>query len=255
MPVRPDPLSPSDASPSAAAVIRPKSLATPGVATRKVSQTTKIEGQDTLLGTGWKPEMLGTSPLSKLEVLRDSFTPKKQGHNREPSSPIRAQTPGHLDYSHTGTFRIGSLVVTNGIPNSPGPSLAETVKQVVRRSFDDRNNEEYFTADESIELEDIEDHHSEAGYDINPQTKEIFDSDVVDTVPESLDNSQHDAEPTTPRPRSGSPLKRELHIEHTESSEGESPVLASTENQRKKRLSTAVQADTVTLSALLRAVA
>lgn len=59
----------------------------------------------------------------------------------------RAQTPGDLDYSHLGSLKLGSLVVTNGTP-----SPAESIRKVSRRvSYSDLPYEEdYFTAFEGV---------------------------------------------------------------------------------------------------------
>ncbi len=88
--------------------------------------------------------MLGASPLSKLEELGETIV------SRGIDIPARAVTPGSLDYSHTGTYRIGSLVVTNGAPVSPGPSVIEP--KTLRASLESKREEEYFTADEAEKL-------------------------------------------------------------------------------------------------------
>lgn len=79
---------------------------------------------------------MGTSPLTRLTALdlaeqgRDSPTP-------------RARTPGDMEYSHLGSLKLGSLVVTNGAP-SPAPSAK--VSRLLNSN--PAPEEDYFTASE-----------------------------------------------------------------------------------------------------------
>lgn len=196
--------------------------------------------------------MLGSSPLSILEDLGDKkiLKPLKE----EAPSPVRAGTPIDLEYSHTGTLRIGSLVVTNGIPASPGPSLAETIRQSVILSLERKREEEYFTAEESgTELDSTTDKVDAAGLDINPQSKEIFDSDNTDNILESPSRHPSATKSKAPRPRSGSPLKKELRQVSNTSDEDNSPILSPLEHQTPTQLSTVVPTQSITLSELMKA--
>lgn len=175
--MRADPLNPADSGHSAAALIRPKSLAQPGVATRKPSKSTIREdgGSPKTPGTGWKPDMLGNSPLSRLEDLAESA---EAGDKRASllvdalHAAARPITPADLEYSHTGSLRIGSLIITNGVPSSPGPSIADTIRQTIRLSLHEA------TLDPKGGKLDF------AFLDVEPQSKEIFDPSQADASPE-----------------------------------------------------------------------
>jgi hypothetical protein len=74
-------------------------------------KTPKLDAEDE---AKWSVEMMGKSPLNRLAALDLA----EEGR----SSPVpRAETPGELDYAHLGSFKLGSLRVTNG-PASPTPS-------------------------------------------------------------------------------------------------------------------------------------
>ena len=97
-------------------------LQTPGVATRPPP----AEGRRQTWNS-WK-----TPQLDPNEEAKWRATPRRTSHpyglaafhiaeeSYSPSTP-RAQTPGEMDYSHLGSLRLGSLVVTNGAP-SPAAS-------------------------------------------------------------------------------------------------------------------------------------
>ncbi|KAF2108951.1 hypothetical protein BDV96DRAFT_246046 [Lophiotrema nucula] len=132
---------------STSSLIRRRSLVlAPGVATRNSPTAEKQRRtwnswktpQSDPHESKWRKDMMGTSPLTRIAALdlaeegRDSPTP-------------RAQTPGEMDYSHLGSLKLGSLVVTNGAP-SPAPSA----RRVPRRQSGPRasSEEDYFTASE-----------------------------------------------------------------------------------------------------------
>jgi hypothetical protein len=253
LPVRPEPSS-ADPNHSAAALIRPKSLAPPGVATRKTSHSAKLD-EAASAGTGWKPDMLGSSPLSKLEDLVGQVPSKSnKAKLQEPPSPKRAQTPGDMDYSHTGTFRIGSLVVTNGVPASPGPSLADSVRNTIRLSFDGGPDEGHLLTEESsAALGAIIDSQLLVDLGINPQTKEIFDADTTDEIPDVLPLIQNRLSRSFEL-RSSSPLRREVQREESVYDDEESALIAGPDSPVTKRLSTVAQMQTVTLADLVEVV-
>jgi hypothetical protein len=131
---------------SSSSLIRRRSLlATPGLATRS-SPTNGIRkswhawraSQAEANERKWKVEMMGSSPLARLAALDASED------GRDSPAP-RAQTPGDLDYSHLGSLKLGSLVVTNG-----APSPAASARKVTHRwsNADISQEEDYFTASE-----------------------------------------------------------------------------------------------------------
>lgn len=137
----------SAAARSSQSLIRRRSLATPGLATRG-STADSSRRSWTLFGTSlppsqnreWKIDMMGSSPLAKLAAL-------DLAEDRCESPTPRAKTPGDMEYSHLGALKVGSLFVTNGAP-SPAPS---TIMQLASRT--DTNSragqeEDYFTASE-----------------------------------------------------------------------------------------------------------
>ncbi|KAF2266297.1 hypothetical protein CC78DRAFT_153403 [Lojkania enalia] len=132
---------------STSSLIRRRSLvATPGVATRgsptdgkrrtwnswKTPQPDPREAK-------WKVEMMGASPLARLASLDLA-----EEEGRESPAP-RARTPGDMDYSHLGTLKLGSLVVTNGAA-SPAPSARKIIRQQSNPHMP--QEEDYFTASE-----------------------------------------------------------------------------------------------------------
>ncbi|PSN65672.1 hypothetical protein BS50DRAFT_64423 [Corynespora cassiicola Philippines] len=130
---------------SSSSLTRRRSIvATPGLATRtsmvepnRMSRTWnswKTPQLDPKEEAKWRKESTGKSPLARLAA-------SESADGRESPAP-RAQTPGDLDYSHLGSLRLGSLVVTNGAA-SPAPSTKESH----RMSTPDLSQEEdYFTA-------------------------------------------------------------------------------------------------------------
>ncbi|KAF2176706.1 hypothetical protein K469DRAFT_398977 [Zopfia rhizophila CBS 207.26] len=133
---------------SSSSLIRRRSLAaTPGLATR-CSPTQPSRKSSIRWGTlqaepreqKWRVEMMGSSPLTRLAAL------DLADDGRESPTP-RAKTPGDMDYSHLGSLKLGSLVVTNGAP-SPAPSaVSRKVTQPVSNP-DASQEEDYFTASE-----------------------------------------------------------------------------------------------------------
>lgn len=124
---------------SAAGLIRKKSLARPGVATRHARTALKPElRQDN--GQFWKPEMMGTSPLARLSRV-DDMEPDLLPLPSIPQN--RAQTPTGDEYSNLGNLKRGSLMVMNGAA-SPAPSFID--RDFVGKQL---SEDEYFTASEN----------------------------------------------------------------------------------------------------------
>ncbi|KAF2647787.1 hypothetical protein K491DRAFT_278993 [Lophiostoma macrostomum CBS 122681] len=137
---------------SSSSLIRRRSLiATPGLATRSSpnpaprrtwnswkpshAETEVTPQADLPKKHKWNVEMMGTSPLTRLAAL-------DLAEDGRGSPAPRAQTPGDMDYSHLGSLKLGSLVVTNGAA-SPAPSGRDILR---RRSNADVNvQEDYFT--------------------------------------------------------------------------------------------------------------
>jgi hypothetical protein len=107
---------------SSLSLIRRRSLVTtPGVATRD-SPTESTRRWSSWRKPQLSPEevakwersaMVGNSPLTRiaaLDLMERSETPTP-----------RAQTPGDMEYTHLGSLKLGSLIVTNGAA-SPAPS-------------------------------------------------------------------------------------------------------------------------------------
>ncbi|KAF1845769.1 uncharacterized protein K460DRAFT_366618 [Cucurbitaria berberidis CBS 394.84] len=127
---------------SSSSLTRRRSLIqTPGMATRNSSvdgrrstwnswKTPKIEPAEE---ARWRSNSKAAFPLNRLAAAKDS------GDTPTP----RAQTPSEMDYSHLGSLKLGSLVVTNGAP-SPAPS-AKFSKQSSRLAGQD----DYFSAVEA----------------------------------------------------------------------------------------------------------
>lgn len=140
--------------PRATALIRRRSFAPPGLATRH-DRNRRIErpainplrshpvtSEDLNLRTIWREERtvehtVEAPPLNRLATIAYS-------NGGQDSSYSRVQTPG--DVSHLGSLQLGSLVVTNGAA-SPAPSIAGTARALTPtqsiQDFDD-----YFTASE-----------------------------------------------------------------------------------------------------------
>lgn len=196
------------ASESSHALIRRRSLATPGLATRgsPTDALRKPCGQQEpslkdLKEHEWKLEMMGTSPLTRLASL------DLAGDGRNSPTP-RAQTPGDMAYSHLGSLQLGSLVVTNGAA-SPAPSVMSK-KVNHRKSTPDLSQEEdYFTASEGC--------GSPTALKQERATRSHFHSQsAVLPAPSSLSREcrRPDREKKSKQTqRSGSPLKRETLAE------------------------------------------
>lgn len=114
----------SGANRSSSSLTRRRSLIqTPGVATR----SSPVEGRRRTWNS-WRTPQLNSADEAKWKPF-SSKAPPSLGRLTgldlaencgDPSTP-RAQTPGELDYSHLGSLKLGTLVVTNGAP-SPAPS-------------------------------------------------------------------------------------------------------------------------------------
>lgn len=196
------------ASESSHALIRRRSLATPGLATRgsPTDALRKPCGQQEpslkdLKEHEWKLEMMGTSPLTRLATL------DLAGDGRNSPTP-RAQTPGDMAYSHLGSLQLGSLVVTNGAA-SPTPSVMSK-KVNHRKSTPDLSQEEdYFTASEGC--------GSPTALKQERVTRSHFHSQSA-VLPASSPLSRECRRPDREKKskqtqRSGSPLKRETLAE------------------------------------------
>ncbi|KAF2435041.1 hypothetical protein EJ08DRAFT_692940 [Tothia fuscella] len=192
---------------SAAALIRRKSLAAPGVATRKAKNEESMPPQDPGMSIHdqlWQRDMMHDSPLAVLSNM-DSTEPPA------PSEGNRCPTPGDMDYSHLGSLKIGSLVVTNGCV-SPNPSFVSRDFSSPKKPSTDRYHEDlYYTASEGGSA------HEDIDIDLptlppiepkhplpNPESKGSFDP------PRTPDRASR---PELPTRRSGSPLKQVVRAE------------------------------------------
>jgi hypothetical protein len=133
----------------------------------------------------------------------------------EPPAQIvehRAPTPGDMEYSHLGSLKIGSLVVTNGLA-SPAPSfVSRDFTNPRRQSVVSRPEDEYFTASEGGSTHE----GIERALPALPPMESRRSSPITESTL-SLE------QPQTPErigrhgvlisKRSGSPLKREIRAE------------------------------------------
>lgn len=182
---------------SAAGLIRRKSLAQPGVATRHSRKELKPEARqdnDQL----WKPQMMGTSPLAKLSRY-DDLEPNLL---LPPSiAQDRAHTPTGDEYSNLGNLKRGSLMVMNGAV-SPAPSFISGDFLGERQS-----EEEYFTASENESAPAIPFRAlpalptSNTQYTLDSSSHSLEDFRLSDQQGKSMAVSAN---------RNGSPLKREI---------------------------------------------
>ena len=218
-----DPSSPTDSAPSAAAVIRRRSLATPGLATRKVSHVAQIENPDQSFPKSplYQPEILDASPLSRLEDLKGvKRSPAIAGNG--PGHPPRSETPGDLDYSHLGTYKLGSLMVTNGPPNSPKTAIVERRQPIlVRANAESRTDDEYFTAQES-ESSDCDTIHA------TPRAIN-YSRPVSSVISNQISRTKRSSKVPPIDDGRGSPLKREVRQTSAKSIEPPSPFQADDE--------------------------
>ncbi|RDI79520.1 hypothetical protein Vi05172_g10345 [Venturia inaequalis] len=185
---------------SASGLIRKKSLARPGVATRHARKELKPEAKQEN-GQLWKSEMMGTSPLARLARVDDLDS----NLQLPPSiSQDRAHTPTGDEYSNLGSLKRGSLMVMNGAV-SPSPSFLSR-EFLGRRPSED----EYFTASENA---------SASGSPVK-----ALPSLPINSAQYPLDSSGHSLEDfrfsdlqerstALLTKRSGSPLKREIRAE------------------------------------------
>lgn len=193
---------------SAAGLIRRRSLAQPGVATRHTRKHFKPEVRraETAVTMDscqlWKPEMMGTSPLARLSSL----------DNLEPDllSPLaiaenRAHTPTGDEYSNLGNLKRGSLMITNGAA-SPAPSFISQEDFVGRRHSED----EYFTASENGSVPASP---TNALLALPPQSANNLTRSRVPTPEVSQAPDHDDRSVALLAKRSGSPLKREIRAE------------------------------------------
>ncbi|KAF2499426.1 hypothetical protein BU16DRAFT_578998 [Lophium mytilinum] len=187
-------------------LIRRRSLATPGLATRGSptdvlrKPVENLEAQiDQRSEHEWRVDkMMGHSPLTRLAALDAA----REGQD---SSTPRCQTPGDMAYSHLGALKLGSLTITNGAA-SPAPSVRSNMMDR-RKSTPDMNQEEdYFTASEgsSSPLAALQ-HHRGNRMHFRVQSSVL-------PMPSPLSREAHisgGSQKADPAPRSGSPLKRE----------------------------------------------
>lgn len=196
------------ASKSSHALIRRRSLATPGLATRgsptdalrKPREQQEVTLKD-LKEHEWKLEMMGSSPLACLESLDLA----EDGRN---SPTPRAQTPGDMAYSHLGSLKLGSLVVTNGAA-SPAPSVMSKKMNHRKSTLDMSQEEDYFTASEGCASPTALKHERVTRSHVRSQSA---------AFPVSSPLSRESRKPGRERKsnsaqRSGSPLKREALLE------------------------------------------
>ncbi|OCK82464.1 hypothetical protein K432DRAFT_441575 [Lepidopterella palustris CBS 459.81] len=189
-------------------LIRQRSLATPGLATRD-SPTDALRKQgephEKTLGDRqehqWKLEMMVTSPLTRLAAL-------DLAEDGSGSPTPRAQTPGDMAYSHLGVLQLGSLVVTNGAA-SPAPSVMS--KNINRRKStpDILQEEDYFTASEGCNSPVTLMHERAARSHIRSQSSVFPMSSPLSRESRKPERDKR----SIPTPRSGSPLKRETYAE------------------------------------------
>jgi hypothetical protein len=140
--------------------------------------------------------------LSELENLGQT---DEQHH-----PPPRATTPGDLDHSHLGSMKLGSLVVTNGDPVSPGPSIAETFRsRPIGSHCHNHKEEEYFSAEESgPETPRAEKFTSRNTWSETEQ--EVFSGPLIQNA-EAEGSTTATESPSTPRARRcGSRLKNQV---------------------------------------------
>ena len=113
---------------SAAAVIRRRSLATPGLATRHsikfkeqkqpiIEAVEKAEDAEKEIDRLWKPEMSKQSPLAELSGM--------------PPAVERPHTPQEMDYGQLSRTQTGPLMVTNGM-DSPASSTVVSPPKALR---------------------------------------------------------------------------------------------------------------------------
>ncbi|KAF2810378.1 uncharacterized protein BDZ99DRAFT_570958 [Mytilinidion resinicola] len=194
-------------------LIRRRSLATPGLATRGSptdvlrKPVEHMEAQiDQRMEHEWRVDkMMVHSPLTRLAALDAA----REGQD---SSTPRCQTPGDLAYSHLGALKLGSLTITNGAA-SPAPSVRSNMLDR-RKSTPDMNQEEdYFTASEGSPspLASVQ-HHRGNRMHFRAQ------SSVLPT-PSPLSRETHipgSSKKAEQPPRSESPLKREAILKNSE---------------------------------------
>jgi len=193
---------------SPAAVIRQRSLATPGVATRPpdledekkdvLPHEVKLADEHKWRSPKWSRFAQATR-LSTVESVD------------EESIATRAATPGVLDYAHLGAHKHGSLMVMNG-PASPDPSIKSKSLLTPKVSIPKLHREEYFTASEGEDPQSAIDEIEELDPPLSPSNLTRNDFNNLPT--------QRDRAGRTPQPfsgpiapaavRSSSPLKREV---------------------------------------------
>ncbi|KAF2749939.1 hypothetical protein M011DRAFT_475260 [Sporormia fimetaria CBS 119925] len=168
---------------STSSLTRRRSLiVTPGLATRpspvdnaRRSWNLRKAASHSSRGVNWKADVKDASPLTRFAALD---MPEEDSE----SSTSRARTPGDMDYSHLGSFKLGSLVVTNGIP-----SPAASMRNVTRRNSNSVLSKEgdYFalsteTVNLSVEPSGRRRAHSRSQSSVLPQTPPLVcDNGVV----------------------------------------------------------------------------
>jgi hypothetical protein len=193
---------------SPAALIRRKSLAMPGIATRHSKVEPRMENPEpsmSLHDREWSRDMMLDSPLALLSNLDPLEPPTQIMENRAP-------TPIGMEYSHLGSLKIGSLVVTNGLA-SPAPSFVSRDFTFPHRpSIDQRPDDEYFTASEG---ESTHDGVERPLPPLPPMESRRPSPHAESTLsleqPQTPERISQAGWPMTKR--SGSPLKREIRAE------------------------------------------
>ena len=196
-----------DLDPATASMIRRRSLAQPGVATRfslgksdRAVLRKAVPAPCVQPSQSWTKDMMGASPLARLSSI-DLMEPPQQNFEN------RAHTPSELEYSQLGNLKHGSLQVVNGCP-SPVPSMASPGR--TDRKVSDGQDENYFTA-------------SERGDDSRPTSQQ------TPTLSQSTWNAPHAMEVQlrgrgrvhdyTPQPREASLLKQEVRMSSLEATQ------------------------------------
>lgn len=188
---------------SSAAVIRRKSLATPGVATRQPS--IKDEKQSEYQPAG---DHLWRGPVSR--AARFTRLSTVESVDEELMAATRAGTPGAIEYTQLGTHKHGSLMVMNG-PASPSPSIISKTMSP-KKSLADLHRDEYFTASEGEDPQSAIDDVDDFGSPLSPPKDCLNSLDLLPSQRDRAGRAQHRFIGTNVNPatRGGSPLKHQM---------------------------------------------
>ncbi|KAF1984581.1 hypothetical protein K402DRAFT_395601 [Aulographum hederae CBS 113979] len=225
-------------------LIRRKSLATPGIATRPARVEPSTITPPSHDGDG---ETSRSKQHSKNgEQRRDNHVkaalrrldPVESGDElsiigRQSPAP-RATTPGDMDYSILGGLQLGSLVVTNGTAHSPTPSVTSAaLLSPMAATLDDT---EYYTASDG---------EGRSTPYASRMEEPLTDSTEAPAELEAPPVPQHRVKITRPRelsPRSSSPLKQMMQPEH------ETPVFSVAQTAQALRTRTRTRQDAANLA-------